>query len=115
MWLYHALCYLIIHTIGIYVLTISFYTGCLLVAKCTVYLCTYSCLLRNVCLQLGALLLTGHNYLCSILTIFDPNALQLVALIVGYELVYERRDRLTRHGREHSAACCSLLVLKLTD
>ena len=49
------------------------------------------------------------------LTIFNPNALQIVALVVGDQLLDERLNRLTRHGRDHSAACCPLEMLKLTD
>ena len=49
------------------------------------------------------------------LTIFNPDALQVVALVVGDQLLDERLNRLTRHGRDHSDACCSWEMLKPTD
>ena len=49
------------------------------------------------------------------LTIFNRNALQIVALVVGDQLLEERLYRLTRHGRDHSDACCPWEMLKPTD
>ena len=49
------------------------------------------------------------------LTIFDPDALQVVALIVGNQLLDEGLDRFACDDREHLAACCLLWILELTD
>ena len=49
------------------------------------------------------------------LTIFNPDALQVVALVVGDQLLDEGLYSLPRHGRDHSDACCSWEMLKPTD